>query len=339
MADRFVTRQNFVEDDDSRKKFLQGVKLLKNTPSGKSTKDFGIPPLNGTDSPVSRYDLFVIWHNQTMHQLVPPSNDDDRYAAHSSPLFLPWHRIMLLAFEYNLQVVLGDGDFALPYWDWASDGLMSHPAQSRVWSDAPDYLGTGPGGGLYYDPRLPDQYAVTLYQSPDGKIGQIPPRGVLRDLGKSVPTVKLPIPSEVTEAAKAPEFDAPKYNLGSTGFRGNLEENLHNRVHVWVGGETGDMGPSSSPNDPVFFLHHCNVDRIWEAWMQVNNRLYQPDMSASQRDYLGLRIDDVLPVSPGNVPIRATLDMTRTYRYDSFANTGSNPPDPVIGPTSGRIVG
>lgn len=132
MADHFVTRQNFMPDtaQQIRKKFLEGVKILKNTPSGKSTKDFDIPALNGVDSPVSRYDLFVIWHHRTMHHLVPPNNTDQRYAAHSGPLFLPWHRIMLLAFEYNLQVALGDAEFALPYWDWAADGSM-HLRDSR----------------------------------------------------------------------------------------------------------------------------------------------------------------------------------------------------------------
>ena len=54
---------------------------------------------------------------------------------------------------------------------------------------------------------------------------------------------------------------------------------------------------------------------------------------------LGLRIDDVLPLSPGNIPIRATLDMTKVFRYDNFHNTGSKPANPVIGPPSGGIVG
>jgi Common central domain of tyrosinase len=40
---------------------------------------------------------------------------------------------------------------------------------------------------------------------------------------------------------------------------------LHNRVHVWVG---GDMEPPTSPNDPVFYLNHCNVDRVWASWQQ-----------------------------------------------------------------------
>lgn len=49
---------------------------------------------------------------------------------------------------------------------------------------------------------------------------------------------------------------------GFNSARGEVIEN-HNRVHVWVG---GSMGPVTSPNDPVFFLHHCNVDRIWALW-------------------------------------------------------------------------
>lgn len=37
----------------------------------------------------------------------------------------------------------------------------------------------------------------------------------------------------------------------------------HNRVHIWVG---GSMSAGTSPNDPIFFLHHCNVDRLWALW-------------------------------------------------------------------------
>jgi tyrosinase len=153
----------------------------------------------------------------------------------------------------------------------------------------------------------------------DRKLAQIPPRAVLRELGPK----DLAISTEVSAAAKETEFDAPRYNDTSSGFRSSLEGSVHDPVHLWVGGARGDMGPMSSPNDPVFFLHHCNVDRMWEAWMQRNNRSYQPNMSASPREHFGLRIDDVLPLTPGDIPIRATLDMTEVFRYDSFANTGA----------------
>ena len=43
-------------------------------------------------------------------------------------------------------------------------------------------------------------------------------------------------------------------------------DHMHNNVHDWVGGQMDDV--PAAVNDPVFNLHHCNVDRILESWMQ-----------------------------------------------------------------------
>src|SRR5438105_15515928 len=64
----------------------------------------------------------------------------------------------------------------------------------------------------------------------------------------------------------------------------------HNLVHVWVG---GDMSPATSPNDPVFYLNHCNVDRIWEAWLRQHGRTYLPPDSAPA-SLKGHRLNDAL---------------------------------------------
>ena len=58
-------------------------------------------------------------------------------------------------------------------------------------------------------------------------------------------------------------FDTAYWDVFSKGFSNALEgwingPQLHNRVHVWVG---GSMLINTSPNDPVFFVNHCNVDR------------------------------------------------------------------------------
>jgi tyrosinase len=83
-------------------------------------------------------------------------------------------------------------------------------------------------------------------------------------------------------------------------------------VHVWVG---GDMGPSTSPNDPVFYLNHCNVVRLWEGWMQTHGRQYLPDMSAGA-ELEGHRIDDeiVSPLGSSATP-RQVLDISAVYTY------------------------
>ena len=39
----------------------------------------------------------------------------------------------------------------------------------------------------------------------------------------------------------------------------------------------GRMSLNTSPNDPLFFLHHCNVDRIWAEWQQGKSNCGYPD--------------------------------------------------------------
>lgn len=54
-------------------------------------------------------------------------------------------------------------------------------------------------------------------------------------------------------------------------FANYLENGPHAAVHFGVGSNDGDVGPqSSSPNDPLFFLHHTQVDRLWYLWQSVS---------------------------------------------------------------------
>ncbi|MEJ2158686.1 MAG: tyrosinase family protein [Desulfobacteraceae bacterium] len=41
-------------------------------------------------------------------------------------------------------------------------------------------------------------------------------------------------------------------------------EGIHNSGHVWVGGSMGSV--PTAPADPVFWMHHCEIDRIWAKW-------------------------------------------------------------------------
>ena len=82
------------------------------------------------------------------------------------------------------------------------------------------------------------------------------------------------IPIGTAAVVNAVAAGAARPTVNTTGsFRNVLEgfidptglpqPQVHNRVHMWVG---GSMSPGTSPNDPVFFLHHCNVDRLWAVW-------------------------------------------------------------------------
>jgi Common central domain of tyrosinase len=101
-----------------------------------------------------------------------------------------------------------------------------------------------------------------------------PDQFLKRQFGVFVPS--LPTPTDVTATLNETPYDVAPWNtISASGFRNKLEgwlsgPQMHNRVHVWVG---GSMLPMESPNDPVFFLHHCFVDKLWADWQAQHTGL------------------------------------------------------------------
>ena len=210
------------------------------------------------DIELSSWDLFSLWHYVTM-QLQTPGQGSNR--AHGGPIFLPWHRLFLIRLEEVLQIVLRDPNFGLPYWDWARDRQLNNP----LWRA--NQLGTNRGtvtnGAI-------GQLRVRLSGRWGAGIGSFleahAPRPITRNAGRALNGSRLPRKTHVAACLQENVYDAPPWDTNAVDFRNHLEGwrpyGLHNLVHVWVG---GDMGPATSPNDPVFYLNHCNVDRIWQA--------------------------------------------------------------------------
>ena len=298
------TRPNILSSASARQNYVQGVLLLKNQFTGVTTSLLGIP---GPARPVSTWDRFVAWHHAAMG------------FAHSRPLFLPWHRLMLRTLEQLLQQVLSDPEFGLPYWDWAADGQRTRRQQlnSAIWSN--DCMGRGATApGAFTAAAFP----VRLAANAQNGLQQVN-RPLRRDRGIGVTGLSnpsLPTRAATFTALGTVPYDVAPWNQSSTGFRNRVEgwwpsNDLHNRVHVWVG---GDMLPSSSPNDPVFFLNHCPVDRLWEAGMQRNGRNYRPT-SATRGAPVGHRRHDAMasPFGPSVTPAQV-LNMTAGDTYESL---------------------
>jgi tyrosinase len=201
--------------------------------------------------------------------------------AHRGPIFLPWHRLYLRRLEEAVQIVSGDDDFALPYWDWSDDGQASPSNQphAAIWSLVGAARGRVTQGPLA-------EFRVRLFQSTaDGRLYVGSPRPIWRDAARGMPT--LPDRTDRAWTLADGLYDVSPWDEGSDSFRNKLEGFqdprepeaprpapwMHNRVHVWIGGE---MASGTSPNDPVFWLNHCNVDRLWEAWMRRRGRTYLP---------------------------------------------------------------
>lgn len=120
-----------------------------------------------------------------------------------------------------------------------------------------------------------------------------------------------------------PYDTAPWDRNSQEGFRNVVEgwtrpTGLHNLVHVWV---RGDMEYATSPNDPVFYLNHCNVDRVWATWQEAHpDEPYVPGDGSSD-DLFRHRMSD--PMFPFFTEAAATpgdmLDVSTLYTYDHLA--------------------
>ena len=279
-----ATRANILSSTVVRDDFLDAVVALDQAPSGITASqvsqffqsNFPQIQMSGTEQDLSYYDLFVLWHVVAMSIGTPPGSG--RNAAHRGPIFLPWHRTFMILLEQWMQVVLDKPDFGLPYWDWAADGDLpeSQQWQSVLWTS--NYIGEARNQVL--SGRV-GQVRVRLWQDIFGTIWSVQPRPLERNAGRDQDpdNRSLSATADVRRALQEPLYDLQPYSANSPGGHRNWLEGwinvpqLHNLVHVWVG---GDMGPATSPNDPVFFLNHCNVDRIWEAWMSQRGRVYGP---------------------------------------------------------------
>lgn len=201
------------------------------------------------------YDQFVLRHANAIMNAI-----------HRCPAFLPWHRRFIFDLELELQRVSGNPNLGIPYWNWPSGG-----ANASMWDD--DLLGgNGDAGGVVRTgPFRSGQWTVINSSG-------VPAGPLMREFGQNgLPT--LPSQAEIDQVMAVTPYDTSPWNMNSNpSFRNQLEgwigPNLHNRGHVWVG---GSMLPMTSPNDPVFFMNHCMVDKIWHEWqIRFPNQGYLP---------------------------------------------------------------
>ncbi|HLO86090.1 MAG TPA: tyrosinase family protein [Nostocaceae cyanobacterium] len=241
----------------------------------KAVKGVKAKIIPGTNRSV--YDEFVIWHSNSVIKVDSTDSFGFRDPAHGGPAFLPWHRFFLYKFEQELQKVVPG--VTIPYWNWTQDAY--NPTASSIWAD--DFMG---GNG---DPQ--NNNIVKTGPFAAGKWTTVnadgtAKGGLIRQFGVLFPGI--PTPSDALAVVKEVPYDQASWNAASKpshrtrleGFEfpaGSTEVvfTFHNRVHGWVGGDMSIV--LTSPNDPLFYLHHCNVDRLWALWQNYNpSQGYKP---------------------------------------------------------------
>lgn len=268
-----------------RAAFVNAFLALKTAPSKIAAAATVVTAAGGTPN---RYDDYV-W----MHNTVGAS-------AHFGSAFGPWHREFLRQFEFDLRQVSGDPTIVIPYWDWTTGRVAGDPN----WPFTDDLLGPlGDNAGLVTSGPFanPATWRMNIRRTVfrDDGLASTPDNSLqLRRRPATVPAgFNLPTAANARQgAAYTTAYDVTPFNEAgllntatnaqiqgwiNASFRKFLEWVLHNGVHTWIGGQdnwpgggapTFVGGPMSFPpvavNDPAFWLHHCNVDRMWTTWQQ-----------------------------------------------------------------------
>jgi len=213
------------------------------------------------------------------------ASGQDNLQVHWSYFFLPWHRAYLyfverhlantLAKQFDNKPISGD-QFALPYWDWVTHKNIPNTSAREMAKKASPLFGLDPSEDLGAD--KPDRYNLALFDGyrgptldkPDMNPDNEPTKGwkeytkLIRDHNTS--------PAQINSILSMQNFcifGGFPITDEATG-QGLLENIPHNTIHDWVGtrcGSNRDMGSLRyAALDPIFYLHHCNIDRIWSLY-------------------------------------------------------------------------
>ncbi len=236
---------------------------------------------------------------------------------HGNWWFFVWHRPYIGWFEQTVRMYSGNPNFAFPYWDWTQTPTIPNtmfkgaltpnsqyyapyipdlPTFRKFIGNTLDFYWTNaPQSEQLVIRGMPDQPA--LWSQVTGNpmfadnqharwITQDKP-GLQPDVAKMcalptimdglAPTTFIPFNSQMSPSHNSPPVRG--------GF-GILEGLPHNNVHNNVGGavtgvppaDFGFMQDNLSPVDPLFFLHHSNMERLWDVWTRKQQAMKLPTL-------------------------------------------------------------
>ncbi|CAN1121263.1 Polyphenol oxidase latent form, chloroplastic [Linum perenne] len=231
---------------------------------------------------------------------VQANNTNIGFQVHYSWFFLPFHRMYLHFYERILGSLIGDPTFALPFWNWDHEDGMDI-ASMFVDRESPIY------DGLRNQIHMPPNKPIDLNW--DRKTEDKPTSQIVAENYGSIYN------RMVSGAKRRVEFYGAKYRANDpvpVRATSGTSELLHNPAHLWVGTQGGlgeDMGHFySAGRDPIFYVHHCNVDRMWNIWKSIGQFRFDFDdydyLNTSflfydeNKDLIKIKVKDVLDNKP-----------------------------------------
>jgi tyrosinase len=197
--------------------------------------------------------------------------------------FLPWHRVFQLDFEEKLRSAGTSNSqyLTVPYWDWTDENTAT-----RVTWDDSDFLAIS---NLNWT--------------------------ISRSLGGSSLATKN---DAISLLAMTGGILPASLELASptSAFFSKRLENWHNAGHGFVG---GTMNSFASPNDPVFYLHHGFVDKLWQDWENRDNAIQSVfNFSSLIHDYSPINPNAIIDSRYTKYPISSNsiLEVDVWYAYN-----------------------
>ena len=234
----------------TRKKFLEPTPATLNVSVRKSVYDLTGTEISALRAAFAGLQNLPPQDNRSYQYLAGNHGLPSYFCPHGEPKFLIWHRPYVLMFEQALQRV--SPGITLPYWDWTSDRAQEEGIP-QIFAD-PTY--TDPTTGEQPNPLYK---AAISYPNPENW------KETFRETG---PLAGLPgLRIRVQEANRLRTYDR---------FSSSVEQ-PHNGLHGWVGGCMAYQDYSAF--DPIFWVHHCFVEKLFCDWQDRTGASISPTIS------------------------------------------------------------
>jgi tyrosinase len=329
---------DFVKNEKYFSLYIQALRIIYAKPSSAVASWFQIGGIHGVNA---------TWNGSPGQQ--------NGYCVHGLQRFSTWHRGYVVLIEQEIQKVALDiaktyktdptgwqnaaKSLRQPYWGWDEYSTFIPPTQ--VLSDAQVQITVADGSKQ----SVPNPWLSFTF--PPDKQGQF-----------GVRTTRNPNLRTILERTRDTDFLDKVQNVylatSWSDFSSRLESNPHNTIHNRVG---GTMGTFWSSYDPIFWLHHTQVDRVLYKWYNIRKifstettnlnpfwetqSAYWKSLGVREVNNLNYQYAVPLPTIPSKIPpIRLPFPqrfIQASESIDSFVEHKDAEPAATLGEISQRL--
>jgi len=217
------------------------------------------------------------------------------FSSANQPWFLPWHRMFVYYFERTIRKVSGNANFTLPYWNYSATGVNHGriPPQFRVTSSS-----------LFVQKR--NVHTTT------NDFANVNAGAAIDQFAPGILSI-----SSLAQCRYLPT------SIAVRGFNETLDNGLHGNVHVYTGNQQNMGAIPWAAGDPVFWMHHCNIDRLWASWNKAGRLNPTTDTNWMNKSFQFVDENGNLV----SATVKDFVNLTKLgYQYDAYETPPTCPP-------------